>query len=182
MRHFLRNPLDYVPRRVDDDCLQELRRCMTGATLEAPRSRRSQGGVARGCHLGHLGLDHVVLAQGLAGAARDLVARAPRSTRPSRIMWEDAERDGEFAPERHWQLRLAATWAIQQARDVVASVYNAAALPRSSTRPVRAPPARHPRRNPARPRPPGPFRNRRPGSCSACHPRGGCSDNCREAR
>ena len=41
-------------------------------------------------------------------------------------MWEDAERDGEFAPERHWQLRLAATWAIQQSRDVVASVYNAA--------------------------------------------------------
>jgi alkylation response protein AidB-like acyl-CoA dehydrogenase len=41
-------------------------------------------------------------------------------------MWEDAERDGEFAPERHWQLRLAATWAIQQARDVVASVYNVA--------------------------------------------------------
>jgi alkylation response protein AidB-like acyl-CoA dehydrogenase len=41
-------------------------------------------------------------------------------------MWADAERDGEFAPERHWQLRLAATWAIQQARDVVASVYNAA--------------------------------------------------------
>jgi transposase-like protein len=23
--HFLRNALDYVPRRVDDDCLQELR-------------------------------------------------------------------------------------------------------------------------------------------------------------
>ena len=41
-------------------------------------------------------------------------------------MWENAERDGEFSPERHWQLRLAATWAIQQARDVVASVYNAA--------------------------------------------------------
>jgi indole-3-acetate monooxygenase len=39
-------------------------------------------------------------------------------------MWEDAERDGEFAAERHWQLRLAATWAIQQARDVVATVFN----------------------------------------------------------
>jgi len=43
-----------------------------------------------------------------------------------REMWEDAERDGDFSPERHWQLRLAATWAIQQARDVVASVYAAA--------------------------------------------------------
>ena len=29
--HFLRNALDYVPRRVDDDCLQELRWCTTGA-------------------------------------------------------------------------------------------------------------------------------------------------------
>jgi len=48
--------------------------------------------------------------------------------------WEDAERGGDFAPERHWQLRLAATWAIQQARDVVASVYNAAGATRSSTR------------------------------------------------
>jgi alkylation response protein AidB-like acyl-CoA dehydrogenase len=43
-----------------------------------------------------------------------------------REMWEDAERDGDFRPERHWQLRLAATWAIQQARDVVVTVYNAA--------------------------------------------------------
>jgi len=43
-----------------------------------------------------------------------------------REMWEDAERDGDFKPERHWQLRLAATWAIQQARDVVVTVYNAA--------------------------------------------------------
>jgi alkylation response protein AidB-like acyl-CoA dehydrogenase len=43
-----------------------------------------------------------------------------------REMWEDAERDGDFLPERHWQLRLAATWAIQQARDVVVTVYNAA--------------------------------------------------------
>ncbi|MGC2199204.1 MAG: acyl-CoA dehydrogenase family protein [Stellaceae bacterium] len=41
-------------------------------------------------------------------------------------MWEDAERDGDFAPDKHWQLRLAATWAIQQARHVVTAVYNAA--------------------------------------------------------
>jgi indole-3-acetate monooxygenase len=41
-------------------------------------------------------------------------------------MWEDAERDGDFAPDKHWQLRLASTWAIQQARDVVATVYNLA--------------------------------------------------------
>src|SRR5215471_2807686 len=41
-------------------------------------------------------------------------------------MWEDAERDGDFLPERHWQLRLSTTWAINQAREVVARVYDAA--------------------------------------------------------
>lgn len=34
--HFLRNALDYVPRKVDDDCLMELRWFYDGATL--PRS------------------------------------------------------------------------------------------------------------------------------------------------
>ena len=43
-----------------------------------------------------------------------------------REMWEDAERDGDFLPERHWQLRLSTTWAINQAREVVARVYDAA--------------------------------------------------------
>ena len=33
--HFLRNALDYVPRRVDDDCLQELR-----WLIRSPRSHR----------------------------------------------------------------------------------------------------------------------------------------------
>ena len=41
-------------------------------------------------------------------------------------MWEEAEENGDFGRDKHWQLRLAATWAIQQARDVVAAVYNAA--------------------------------------------------------
>jgi len=41
-------------------------------------------------------------------------------------MWEEAEDKGYFGRDKHWQLRLAATWAIQQARDVVVSVYNAA--------------------------------------------------------
>jgi alkylation response protein AidB-like acyl-CoA dehydrogenase len=41
-------------------------------------------------------------------------------------MWGDVERDSDFLPERHWQLRLASTWAINQARDVVAAVYSAA--------------------------------------------------------
>ena len=39
--HFLRNALDYVPRRVDDDCLQELR-LSSGRPKAGPgRSRRS---------------------------------------------------------------------------------------------------------------------------------------------
>jgi alkylation response protein AidB-like acyl-CoA dehydrogenase len=41
-------------------------------------------------------------------------------------MWEEAQRDNRISPEQHPQLRLAATWAIHQARDVVATVYHAA--------------------------------------------------------
>lgn len=41
-------------------------------------------------------------------------------------MWEAAERSGDFLPEHHPRLRLAATWAIQQSREVVAQVYSAA--------------------------------------------------------
>jgi indole-3-acetate monooxygenase len=41
-------------------------------------------------------------------------------------MWDEAEKNGDFAPEQHAQLRLAATWGINQARDVVAAVYSAA--------------------------------------------------------
>jgi alkylation response protein AidB-like acyl-CoA dehydrogenase len=41
-------------------------------------------------------------------------------------MWEEAQETGRISPEHHPQLRLAATWAIHQARDVVATVYHAA--------------------------------------------------------
>ena len=41
-------------------------------------------------------------------------------------MWEEAQETGRIGPEHHPQLRLAATWAIHQARDVVATVYHAA--------------------------------------------------------
>ncbi len=41
-------------------------------------------------------------------------------------MWEDSQRTGHIGADRHPQLRLAATWAIHQARDVVATVYHAA--------------------------------------------------------
>ena len=41
-------------------------------------------------------------------------------------MWDEAERTGEFRYEQHVRLRLSTTWAIHQARDVVAMVYGAA--------------------------------------------------------
>ena len=43
-----------------------------------------------------------------------------------REMWEEAEAKGDFGLDKHWQLRLASTWAIHQARDVVAAIYHAA--------------------------------------------------------
>jgi alkylation response protein AidB-like acyl-CoA dehydrogenase len=43
-----------------------------------------------------------------------------------REMWDEAARNGDFAPAQHPALRLAATWAIQQSREVVAAVYSAA--------------------------------------------------------
>jgi alkylation response protein AidB-like acyl-CoA dehydrogenase len=43
-----------------------------------------------------------------------------------KAMWDEAEEKGDFGLEKHWQLRLASTWAIQQARDVVVTVYNLA--------------------------------------------------------
>ena len=43
-----------------------------------------------------------------------------------REMWEEAEEKGDFGLDKHWQLRLASTWAIHQARDVVAAIYHAA--------------------------------------------------------
>jgi indole-3-acetate monooxygenase len=43
-----------------------------------------------------------------------------------REMWDEAERNGDFAPEQHAKLRLAATWTIRQSRDVVATIYAAA--------------------------------------------------------
>jgi alkylation response protein AidB-like acyl-CoA dehydrogenase len=41
-------------------------------------------------------------------------------------MWDEARETDRISAEHHPQLRLAATWAIHQARDVVATVYHAA--------------------------------------------------------
>ena len=41
-------------------------------------------------------------------------------------MWQEAGEKGDFNPDKHAQLRLASTWAIKEAREVVATVYHAA--------------------------------------------------------
>ncbi len=41
-------------------------------------------------------------------------------------MWDEAERQGDFRPDQHARLRLAATWAIQQSREVTSQLYSAA--------------------------------------------------------
>jgi alkylation response protein AidB-like acyl-CoA dehydrogenase len=41
-------------------------------------------------------------------------------------MWAEAEGKGDFGADKHPQLRLASTWAIKEAREVVATVYHAA--------------------------------------------------------
>jgi putative transposase len=41
--HFLRNALDYVPRKVDDDCLQELRWLYARRDLAEARSELTDG-------------------------------------------------------------------------------------------------------------------------------------------
>src|SRR5271166_5921293 len=41
-------------------------------------------------------------------------------------MWDEAACHGDFRPDQHPRLRLAATWAIQQSREVVSEIYSAA--------------------------------------------------------
>jgi len=41
-------------------------------------------------------------------------------------MWQEANRSGRLSPPQHVKIRLASTWAINQAREVVSTVYNAA--------------------------------------------------------
>ena len=46
--HFLRNALDYMPRKVDDDCLRELRWLYTGATSRRPGATSPLGSPVAG--------------------------------------------------------------------------------------------------------------------------------------
>jgi alkylation response protein AidB-like acyl-CoA dehydrogenase len=97
-------------------------------------------GIARGALDAFVVLARDKIPRGARGTLREnnviqsQVAQCEARLRSSRAlihetlaeMWEEAERTGEFRPEQHARLRLSTTWAIHQARDVVATVYGAA--------------------------------------------------------
>jgi indole-3-acetate monooxygenase len=74
---------------------------------------------------GTLRQNNVIQSEVAQGEAKLRSARAFIHT-TLREMWDEAEEKGDFGRDKHWQLRLAATWAIQQSRDVVATIYSAA--------------------------------------------------------
>jgi len=97
-------------------------------------------GIARGALDSFIVLARDKIPRGARGTLREnnviqsQVAQSEARLRSSRAfihqtlaeMWEAAEREGEFLYEQHVRLRLSTTWAIHQARDVVATVYGAA--------------------------------------------------------
>jgi alkylation response protein AidB-like acyl-CoA dehydrogenase len=97
-------------------------------------------GIARGALDAFVVLARDKIPRGARGTLREnnvvqsQVAQCEARLRSSRAfihqtlaeMWKEAERNGEFRYEQHVRLRLSTTWAIHQARDVVATVYGAA--------------------------------------------------------
>jgi len=97
-------------------------------------------GIARGALDAFVELARDKIPRGARGTLREnnvvqsQVAQCEARLRSSRAfihetlaeMWEEAERKGEFLYEQHVRLRLSTTWAIHQARDVVATIYGAA--------------------------------------------------------
>jgi alkylation response protein AidB-like acyl-CoA dehydrogenase len=97
-------------------------------------------GIARGALDAFVELARDKIPRGARGTLREnnviqsQVAQCEARLRSSRAfihetlaeMWDEAERSGEFRYEQHLRLRLSTTWAINQARDVIATVYGAA--------------------------------------------------------
>jgi indole-3-acetate monooxygenase len=97
-------------------------------------------GIARGALEAFIELARDKIPRGAKGTLRENnviqseVAQCEAKLRSARAfihttlteMWDEAEENRDFGRDKHWQLRLAATWAIQQARDVVATIYGAA--------------------------------------------------------
>src|SRR5262249_8205831 len=97
-------------------------------------------GIARGALESFIELAQDKIPRGAPGPLRQnnviqsLVAQSEAKLRSSAAlihqtldeMWNEAERNGDFRSEQHARLRLSATWAIQQSREVVAEIYSAA--------------------------------------------------------
>ncbi|HEX3861461.1 MAG TPA: acyl-CoA dehydrogenase family protein [Stellaceae bacterium] len=97
-------------------------------------------GIARGAYDAFIELATVKVPRGAKGALREnnviqsQVSQCEAKLKSARAylrgvigeMWDEAQRTGKIGAEHHPQLRLASTWAIHQARDVVATVYHAA--------------------------------------------------------
>ncbi|MBV9860086.1 MAG: acyl-CoA dehydrogenase family protein [Alphaproteobacteria bacterium] len=97
-------------------------------------------GIARGAFDAFLAIAHDKVPRGNKGTLRDnnviqsQVAQAEAKLQSARAylrsviadMWREARQNGELPPEQHAQLRLASTWAITQAREVIATLYHAA--------------------------------------------------------
>jgi indole-3-acetate monooxygenase len=97
-------------------------------------------GIARGAYNSFIELARDKVPRGARGTLREnnvvqsQISQCEAKLRSARAylrgvvaeMWDDAQRSGRISADHHPQLRLAATWAIHQARDVVATVYHAA--------------------------------------------------------
>ena len=97
-------------------------------------------GIARGALDAFVVLARDKIPRGARGTLREnnvvqsQVAQCEARLRSSRAfihktlaeMWDEAEKNGDFTRDQHARLRLSTTWAIHQARDVVATVYGAA--------------------------------------------------------
>src|SRR5580700_6902014 len=97
-------------------------------------------GIARGAYDAFIEIARDKVPRGAKGVLREnnviqsQVSQSEAKLRSARAylrgviaeMWDDAQRTGQISAEHHPQLRLASTWAIHQARDVVATVYHAA--------------------------------------------------------
>src|SRR5260370_15908769 len=97
-------------------------------------------GIARGAFDAFIELARDKVARGAKGTLREnnvvqsQVSQCEARLRSARAylrgvigeMWDEARETGRISPEHHPQLRLAATWAIHQARDAAPTAFHAA--------------------------------------------------------
>jgi alkylation response protein AidB-like acyl-CoA dehydrogenase len=114
--------------------------CFTRGNLYASGYAGVALGIARGMLEDFIELARDKVPRGASGTLREnnvvqsLVAQAEAKLRSSRAfllgtldeMWDEAGSSGHFSRSQSARLRLASTWAIHQARDVVSALYHAA--------------------------------------------------------